>query len=64
MKKYFAHCTTLNDLKAEYKRLAKINHPDAGAIGQRRESDGHCAGTVAFAWGNAGHGVEIRQEVW
>ena len=30
MKKYFANCSTLDELKAEYKRLAKINHPDAG----------------------------------
>lgn len=30
MKKYFANCQTLDELKAEYKRLAKINHPDAG----------------------------------
>ena len=29
MKKYFASCSTLDELKAEYKRLAKINHPDA-----------------------------------
>lgn len=28
--KYFAHCETLESLKAEYKRLAKIHHPDAG----------------------------------
>ena len=28
--KYFAHCSTLDELKAEYKRLAKIHHPDAG----------------------------------
>ena len=28
--KYFAHCSTLDELKSEYKRLAKIHHPDAG----------------------------------
>ena len=28
--KYFAHCETLDALKAEYKRLARIHHPDAG----------------------------------
>lgn len=28
--KYFAHCKTLDQLKQEYKRLAKIHHPDCG----------------------------------
>lgn len=28
--KYFAHCATLEALKAEYKRLAKLHHPDVG----------------------------------
>lgn len=27
---YFTHCKTLDDLKAEYRRLAKQNHPDLG----------------------------------
>ena len=27
---YFADCSTLDELKATYKRLAKANHPDAG----------------------------------
>ena len=28
--KYFANCHTLEALKAEYKRLAKLHHPDVG----------------------------------
>lgn len=28
--KYFADCKTLDELKAEYRRLAKMNHPDHG----------------------------------
>lgn len=28
--KYFTHCKTLDQLKQEYKRLAKIHHPDCG----------------------------------
>lgn len=28
--KYFSHCKTLDQLKQEYKRLAKIHHPDCG----------------------------------
>ena len=28
--KYFTHCENLEDLKAEYKRLAMENHPDRG----------------------------------
>jgi curved DNA-binding protein CbpA len=28
--KYFNHCKTLDQLKQEYKRLAKIHHPDCG----------------------------------
>lgn len=28
--KYFAHCTTLEDLKKEYRRLAHKHHPDLG----------------------------------
>lgn len=28
--KYFINCNTLEELKAEYKRLVKIHHPDAG----------------------------------
>jgi len=27
---YFTHCTTLEDVKSEYRRLAKIHHPDLG----------------------------------
>ena len=27
---YFTHCKTLDELKAEYRRLAKQNHPDLG----------------------------------
>lgn len=27
---YFTNCQTLNDLKAEYRRLALIHHPDLG----------------------------------
>lgn len=30
MKRYFDHLTTLAEVKAEYKRLAKANHPDVG----------------------------------
>lgn len=30
MSKYFVNCKTLNQLKQEYKRLAKIHHPDCG----------------------------------
>ena len=30
MKKYFEHLNTLAAIKAEYKRLVKINHPDVG----------------------------------
>ena len=28
--RYFNNCKTLDELKAEYRRLAKINHPDLG----------------------------------
>lgn len=28
--KYFTHCKTLDQLRQEYKRLAKIHHPDCG----------------------------------
>lgn len=28
--KYFASCTTLDELKKEYRRLAMMNHPDRG----------------------------------
>lgn len=28
--RYFTHCKTLDQLKQEYKRLAKIHHPDCG----------------------------------
>ncbi len=28
--RYFAECRTIEQLKSEYRRLAKINHPDAG----------------------------------
>lgn len=28
--RYFAACSTLDALKAEYKRLAKLHHPDCG----------------------------------
>lgn len=28
--KYFVNCATLEALKAEYKRLAKLHHPDVG----------------------------------
>lgn len=28
--KYFASCHTLDELKAEYRRLARANHPDMG----------------------------------
>lgn len=28
--KYFAACTTLDELKKEYRRLAMIHHPDHG----------------------------------
>lgn len=30
MKRYFAECRTLNELKAAYKRLAMLHHPDRG----------------------------------
>lgn len=30
MKRYFDHLATLSEIKAEYKRLAKVNHPDVG----------------------------------
>lgn len=30
MKRYFDHLRTLSEVKAEYKRLVKINHPDVG----------------------------------
>lgn len=30
MKKYFENCKTLEELKAEYRRLAKRHHPDCG----------------------------------
>ncbi len=30
MKRYFDSLRTLNEIKAEYKRLVKINHPDVG----------------------------------
>ena len=30
MKRYFDHLSTLSEIKAEYKRLAKANHPDVG----------------------------------
>ena len=28
--KYFTNCRTIDELKAEYRRLAKIHHPDMG----------------------------------
>ena len=28
--KFFKHCRTLADIKSEYKRLAKLHHPDVG----------------------------------
>ena len=28
--KYFTKCTTLEELKAEYRRLAMLHHPDRG----------------------------------
>ena len=28
--KYFANCKTIDELKAEYRRLAMANHPDRG----------------------------------
>lgn len=28
--KYFENCHTLEDLKAEYRRLVKLHHPDCG----------------------------------
>lgn len=28
--KYFTNCKTLDELKAEYRRLAMANHPDRG----------------------------------
>lgn len=34
MNKYFANCTTLEELKAEYKRLALMHHPDRGGDGE------------------------------
>ena len=30
MKRYFAECQSLNELKAAYKRLAMLHHPDRG----------------------------------
>lgn len=30
LNKYFARCTTLEELKAEYKKLVMIHHPDRG----------------------------------
>ena len=30
MKRYFDHLHTLSEIKAEYKRLVKLNHPDIG----------------------------------
>lgn len=27
---YFEHCTTLDELRAEYRRLIKMHHPDEG----------------------------------
>lgn len=30
MKTYFENVTTLDELKREYKRLAKLHHPDVG----------------------------------
>lgn len=27
---YFEHCTSLDELRAEYRILIKINHPDVG----------------------------------
>lgn len=27
---YFAHCATLDELRAEYRRLIKLHHPDVG----------------------------------
>lgn len=30
MKRYFDHLFTLSEIKVEYKRLAKVNHPDVG----------------------------------
>lgn len=28
--KYFTNCTTLEDLKKEYRRLTMLHHPDRG----------------------------------
>ena len=36
MANYFENVKTLNDLKAEYRRLAMANHPDLG--GSRRHA--------------------------
>jgi len=30
MKKYFENCNNLDEVKKEYRRLAKLNHPDIG----------------------------------
>lgn len=30
MKNYFENCKTLEELKAEYRRLARVHHPDVG----------------------------------
>ena len=30
MKNFFENCRTLDELKSEYRRLARIHHPDVG----------------------------------
>ena len=37
--KYFTNCKTLDELKAEYRRLAMANHPDRG--GGKHQRTGH-----------------------
>lgn len=35
---YFEHCTTLDELRAEYRRLIKINHQDVGGDAETMKS--------------------------
>lgn len=37
--KYFTHCRTIEELDQEYRRLAKLNHPDKYPAGANAELD-------------------------
>ena len=54
--KYFAHCTTLEELKKEYRRLAKIHHPDVGGDTETMKAiNAEYDAAVESMAGNASH---------